>query len=56
VTQWESDADFQNWVKSSAFTRGHVQARADHEGTRPPVAHGSAVMEFEVVDLETPAA
>ena len=52
VTQWESDADFQNWVKSSAFTRGHVQARADAKGT---VAHGSALMEFEVVDLEMPA-
>ena len=29
VTHWESDEDFQNWVKSAAFTRGHVQARAD---------------------------
>ena len=48
VTQWESDEAFQNWVKSAAFTRGHVQARADSKGT---VAHGSALMEFDVVDL-----
>ena len=50
VTHWESDEAFQNWVKSAAFTRGHVQARADAQGT---VAHGSALMEFEVVELET---
>ena len=48
VTHWDSDEDFQNWVKSAAFTRGHAQARADSQGT---VAHGSAVLEFEVVDL-----
>ena len=48
VTHWESDEHFQDWIKSSAFTRGHVQARADAKGT---VAHGSALMEFEVVDL-----
>ena len=48
VTHWDSDEDFQNWVKSAAFTRGHAQARADSKGT---VAHGSAVLEFEVVDL-----
>src|SRR4051812_11580795 len=49
VTHWDSDDDFQNWIKSSAFTRGHAQARADSTGS---VAHGSAVLEFEVVDLE----
>jgi len=48
VTHWETEEDFQNWIKSSAFTRGHAQARADAKGT---VAHGSAVLEFEVVDL-----
>jgi len=53
VTHWDSDEDFQNWVKSAAFTRGHAQARADSKGT---VAHGSAVLEFEVVDLSAPPA
>ena len=51
VTHWESDEAFQNWINSSAFTRGHVQARQDAKGT---VAHGSALMEFEVVDLVAP--
>ena len=52
VTHWETEEDFQNWVTSAAFTRGHAQARADSKGT---VAHGSAVLEFEVVDLSSPA-
>jgi len=47
-TRWETEDDFQNWVKSAAFTRGHAQARADSKGT---VARGSALMEFEVVEL-----
>ena len=51
-TRWETEEDFQNWVKSSAFTRGHAQAAADSKGT---VAHGSALMEFEVVELVAPA-
>ena len=53
VTHWETEEDFQNWIKSAAFTRGHAQARADSKGT---VAHGSAVLEFEVVDLSAPPA
>ncbi len=50
-TRWETEEDFQAWVKSSAFTRGHAQAAADSKGT---VAHGSALMEFEVVELVAP--
>ena len=47
-TRWETEEHFRAWVESSAFTRGHAQARADSSGT---VAHGSALMEFEVVEL-----
>ena len=50
-TRWETEEDFHAWVTSSAFTRGHAQARADSRGT---VAHGSALMEFEVVELVAP--
>jgi heme-degrading monooxygenase HmoA len=50
-TRWESEDDFQNWVKSDAFTRGHAQARKDSKGT---VAHASSLMEFEVVELVAP--
>lgn len=47
-TRWESEEHFQAWVKSEAFTRGHAQA-AEDRGEKP-VAHGSAVLAFEVVE------
>ena len=38
VTHWETDEDFQNWVKSAAFTRGHAQAaRGQHRDSGPRV-------------------
>jgi heme-degrading monooxygenase HmoA len=46
-TRWDSEDSFQAWVQSDSFTRGHAQAAADR-GERP-VAHGSALLEFEVV-------
>jgi heme oxygenase (mycobilin-producing) len=46
-TRWDSEESFQAWVQSDSFTRGHAQAAADR-GERP-VAHGSALLEFEVV-------
>ncbi|MEV4422007.1 antibiotic biosynthesis monooxygenase [Patulibacter sp. NPDC049589] len=47
-TRWESEEDFQAWVKSAAFTRGHAQASSDR-GAEKPVAHGSSVLGFDVV-------
>ncbi len=47
-TRWASEEDFQAWVKSAAFTRGHAQASADRGADRP-VAHGSSVLGFDVV-------
>jgi heme-degrading monooxygenase HmoA len=47
-TRWESEEAFQGWVNSSEFTRGHAQAAADR-GTKP-VAHGSSLLGFEVVE------
>jgi heme-degrading monooxygenase HmoA len=46
-TRWDTEESFQAWVNSESFTRGHAQAAADR-GERP-VAHGSALLEFEVV-------
>jgi heme-degrading monooxygenase HmoA len=46
-TRWESEEAFQAWVNSSEFVRGHAQASADR-GTKP-VAHGSSLLGFEVV-------
>jgi heme-degrading monooxygenase HmoA len=44
VTHWETDEDFQNWMKGSM--------KESHSGERArPVGTGSSVLEFEVVDL-----
>jgi heme-degrading monooxygenase HmoA len=51
-TRWESEEAYQAWVTSDSFTRGHAQAAADR-GDRP-VAHGSALLQFEVVQAVTP--
>lgn len=51
VTHWESDEHFRAWIESDAFTRGHAQARA---GEGPPVAHGSSLLSFEVVEQVVP--
>lgn len=53
-TRWESEEAFQAWVQSSAFTRGHAQASQDRG--EKPVAHGSSVLSFEVVQSVGPAA
>jgi heme-degrading monooxygenase HmoA len=50
VTQWRSEEDFLAWVKSPAFHHGHAAAEA-HAADPQPVATGSEVLSFEVVDL-----
>jgi heme oxygenase (mycobilin-producing) len=45
-TRWESEEAFRAWVESPAFTRGHAQAA---KGAGGPVAHGSSLLSFEVV-------
>ena len=52
-TRWETEEAFRAWVESPSFTRGHAQAAADSRGT---VAHGAALMEFEVVQKVEPPA
>jgi len=50
-TRWETEEHFRAWVESPSFTRGHAQAAKDSRGT---VAHGAALMEFEVVQKVDP--
>lgn len=52
-TRWETEEDFQAWVQSEAFTRGHAQARPA-EG--PPVAQHSSLLSFEVIQQVVPTA
>lgn len=47
-TRWETEEAYQSWRSSQAFTRGHVQAARDRGET--PVAQGSSLLEFEVVE------
>jgi len=46
-TRWESEEAFLAWVNSESFTRGHAQASADRG--EQPVAHGSHLLSFDVV-------
>lgn len=46
-TRWESEDAYRSWRDSSAFTRGHAQASRDRG--EAPVAQGSSLLEFEVV-------
>lgn len=49
VTHWDTDEDFRNWMAGDG--------QAAHAGERArPVGTGSAVLEFEVVDLQQIAA
>lgn len=49
VTHWADDESFRRWVESTEFRQGHAQADASD---RKPVATDSALLEFEVVDLD----
>jgi heme-degrading monooxygenase HmoA len=46
-TRWESEEAYQAWRNGAAFTRGHAQAARDRGES--PVASGSSLLEFEVV-------
>jgi heme oxygenase (mycobilin-producing) len=51
VTHWADEASFQAWVQGMEFRKGHAQADAP-DGR--PVATDSALLEFEVVELDPP--
>ncbi len=47
VTHWRSAEDFEAWVGSDAFQRGHKEARSG-----PPVARSSELWAYDVVERE----
>lgn len=50
-TRWASEADFQNWMNSQDFERGHGSGQADgNTEQRKPVAQGADLMSFDVVE------
>jgi len=49
MTWWATEEAFQGWMSSQDFAKGH--ANAGGEGSaKPPVASGSALLAFEVVE------
>lgn len=48
VTQWASEADFENWRNGGAR---ETHARSEGQAPRRPVASGAELLEFEVVEL-----
>ena len=54
-TRWESEAAFQAWVESPAFTRGHAGPPAGRGGSGSVATH-SSLLSFEVVQRVTPSA
>ncbi|NUL47961.1 antibiotic biosynthesis monooxygenase [Cellulosimicrobium funkei] len=50
VTQWATEADFQDWRENRAAA-AHGGQDSEEGGQRKPVATGAELLEFEVVDL-----
>ncbi|MCY4621928.1 MAG: antibiotic biosynthesis monooxygenase [bacterium] len=50
-TRWRSEEDFQRWVSSRDFGRGHQASNAGSENR--PVGVESELLSFEVVELAT---
>jgi heme-degrading monooxygenase HmoA len=65
LTRWESEEAFQTWRDGQDFQRAHGEGGqggghpgGGHPGgdaPKPPVATGSALLEFEVVSISHPA-
>lgn len=48
-TRWRSEEDFQRWVNSEEFKRGHAQTDGE-----TPVATHATLLSFEVVEWPQP--
>ncbi|MBA9007313.1 MULTISPECIES: antibiotic biosynthesis monooxygenase family protein [Thermomonospora] len=61
-TRWRSEEDFQRWMESQAFQRGHARAAQDSaaagqghgHGHGGPAASASEIWTFEVVQSADP--
>ena len=55
-TRWAAEEDFQAWMDSQNFSKGHASGQADGNTTpdgeqaRKPVAQGAELMSFTVVE------
>ncbi|MCO5319313.1 MAG: antibiotic biosynthesis monooxygenase [Microthrixaceae bacterium] len=63
MTWWADEESFQAWMNSQDFARGHANAggsgaeggHGGHGGAQKPVASGSSLLSFEVVEQTGPA-
>jgi heme-degrading monooxygenase HmoA len=49
-TRWASEENFQAWMNSQDFSKGHGTGQADGEQAPKPVAQGADLMSFIVVE------
>lgn len=49
VTRWREHADFERWLSSAEFGRGHAQAEAAARGEAKAASTHSDIWQFEVV-------
>ncbi len=60
MTWWADEDSFQAWMNSQDFAKGHANAGGSggpggHGGGQKPVASGSSLLSFEVVEHTGPA-
>jgi heme-degrading monooxygenase HmoA len=53
MTWWESEEAFQGWMNSQDFSKGHAHGGGG-DPAKKPVATGSSIMGFEVVERVDP--
>jgi heme oxygenase (mycobilin-producing) len=52
-TRWSSKSDFEAWMQSKAFQKGHGGKPTEPgEAPKKPVGTGSEVLEYEVIQRE----
>lgn len=56
MTWWASEDAFQAWMNSQDFAKGHANAGGGAGGGSGPVASGSSLLGFEVVERVDPPA
>ena len=53
MTWWESEDAFQGWMNSQDFSKGHAHGGGG-DPAKAPVASGSSILSFEVVERVDP--
>lgn len=54
VTRWRERSDFERWLASEEFGRGHAQAAAAARGEARPASTHSEIWQFDVVQDVAP--